>query len=225
MPQEFYRASSRSVRLCALFTLVLCSLLLTACGGGSSGGSGSSSSSGESAEALRAPSHAQGGGNSTHSSGGGGGNNNGRGNQNRDQEETTDGTADAPDETADEPITESPDDTQDDEVADSSPDEKQNDELAEDDFSKTPTSVSLSWELSLERENGDLMYHYEVAGTEIVYRREDESTFSGSYFAAEDRESATIEGLEPGTYFFAARTQDIEGQWSTYSNELEIHLH
>lgn len=149
------------------------------------------------------PSHARGGGGGGGNDGGGGNNGNGRGNQKQNEEEVVDAEPDA---------------TEDETVVDSEPDGDSDSDPG------TVTSVSLSWQLSLERENGDQMHLYEVEGTEIVYRLDGETDYNWAYFVKEDGESATITGLDSGVYYFAARTQDIDGQWSAYSNEITIHV-
>ena len=86
-------------------------------------------------------------------------------------------------------------------------------------------ALSLSWTPAEARENGDYLDGVtEIDGHEIVYRREGETSWSGSHFEDWDLYGTTIEGLEPGTYYFAARTRDTDGRWSDYSEELLVEV-
>lgn len=87
-------------------------------------------------------------------------------------------------------------------------------------------SVSLSWNIAGERENGEKMdeYGHDIEGHEVVYRLEGESSWSGSVFESNDLWGTTIGGLTSGTYYFAARTKDTDGRWSDYSEELMVQV-
>lgn len=166
-----YRALSRSIRPCALLTLLVCFAMPPAWAG--------------------MPAHAQGGGNNTDTSddgnnGNNGNNGNGRGNKNGHTEE--------------EP------------------------ELEPEPEPATQASISLSWDIATERENGDYLDQHDIEGHEIVYRHEGQATWSGSVFEDELLHGTTVDGLEPGTYYFAARTQDRDGLWSGYSEEMLVEI-
>ncbi|MCK8516770.1 fibronectin type III domain-containing protein [Methylonatrum kenyense] len=83
-------------------------------------------------------------------------------------------------------------------------------------------SIEFSWEPPHERQNDQRLYTHEIEGHELVYRRHDESDYSGSVFEEENFYGTTVEGLSSGTYHFAVRTKDSDGRWSPYSEELAV---
>ena len=98
------------------------------------------------------------------------------------------------------------------------------DEPIDEDEPITEEQVSLSWQIDYMRENGELMYTWEVDGVEISYREQNQSNYSIVDFIPEEQEQTVSIVLNDGVYYFVGRTRDIDGLWSRFTDELKVEI-
>lgn len=90
---------------------------------------------------------------------------------------------------------------------------------------ETRVSVTLSWGMPLQRQNGDPLFEFELAGYEILFSSEQEDdsqqiiTVSGA-----NTLERTITGLPPGSYQFQIAALDTNDLNSGFSNPISVEI-
>ena len=91
---------------------------------------------------------------------------------------------------------------------------------AEEEVTETPNaaskSISVSWSIPDSRENGDMLYAYEIGGYEILYKKDDETLYTSEIIEDSLITSFNINDLSVGDYEVKIASFDTDNLLSEY---------
>lgn len=85
-------------------------------------------------------------------------------------------------------------------------------------------SVSLAWDMPIQRESGAALGEWEIKGYEVQYRKVGEANFTKLSVSGGSTETATVTGLVAASYEFKIATIDTSGVYSSYTSTVTIDL-
>lgn len=85
-------------------------------------------------------------------------------------------------------------------------------------------AVQLSWDIPLARNNGDALYVNELAGYEILYSHERDTSPRQVHIEDPLQTNAQVAGLPVGHYRFAIAAIDSNGVYSQFSSPVLLTL-
>jgi hypothetical protein len=83
-------------------------------------------------------------------------------------------------------------------------------------------SIDLSWDIPVERENGDALELYEIDGYMIAYGNSNSNLDSEVFVSGALVGNYLLENLSAGNYYFAIATIDSDGVQGAYSSTVII---